>query len=76
MVCLGKIAFDAVWRVLDARGAGVRPRPAFAHGATYRAGPQWLVIAAYHPSRQNTNTGRLTPPMLAEVFEKARKLIG
>jgi uracil-DNA glycosylase len=74
LVCLGRIAFDATWRVLDARGMGVRPRPAFAHGAAYPAGQGWSVIAAYHPSRQNTNTGRLTPPMLASVFREARKI--
>ena len=60
LVCLGKIAFDATWRVLDSVGRGVSPRPPFAHGAVHRAGDDWSVIATYHPSRQNTNTGRLT----------------
>ncbi len=70
IVCLGKIAFDAAWRLLASRGIIVRPRPAFSHGAIYRtSGP--TVIASYHPSRQNTNTGKLTPPMLASVFHAA-----
>jgi uracil-DNA glycosylase family 4 len=75
LVCLGKIACDATWRVLEMRGAGVRPRPVFAHGAVSTAANQWSVIAAYHPSRQNTNTGRLTPPMMEAVFQKARSLV-
>jgi uracil-DNA glycosylase len=75
MLCLGRIAFAAAWRLLDAWGAGVRPRPAFAHGAIHQAGGRWSVIAAYHPSRQNTNTGRLTPPMLEAAFVGARRLL-
>jgi uracil-DNA glycosylase family 4 len=74
IVCLGKIGFDAAWRLLASRGITMRPRPAFVHGAVYRnAGP--TVIASYHPSRQNTNTGKLTPPMLASVFVSARREI-
>jgi uracil-DNA glycosylase len=72
LVTLGRIAFEATWRVLDARGLEVRPRPLFAHGAVYPVAPGWTVIAAYHPSRQNTNTGRLTPPMMDAVFRQAR----
>lgn len=74
VVVLGKIAFDVWWRVMSARGVVVKPRPTFAHGAVSRpkAGP--IVIASYHPSRQNTNTGKLTPPMMASVFRKAARL--
>jgi uracil-DNA glycosylase family 4 len=75
LVCLGRIAFDATWHVLGSRGLGVRPRPPFAHGAVYQVGTDWSVIAAYHPSRQNTNTGKLTPPMMDAVFQAARKII-
>jgi uracil-DNA glycosylase family 4 len=72
IVCLGKIGFDAAWRLLASRGLVVRPRPRFEHGAAYRtAGP--TVIGSYHPSRQNTNTGVLTPAMLASVFRLARR---
>ena len=73
VVTLGKLAWDATWRVLGARGQGIRPRPTFGHGARVSApsgGP--LVLGAFHPSQQNTFTGRLTPDMLARVFHDAR----
>jgi uracil-DNA glycosylase len=76
VVTLGKLAWDATWRVLAGREQGLRPRPAFGHGATVRAphgGP--LVLGAFHPSQQNTFTGRLTPEMLAAVFDAARAAI-
>jgi uracil-DNA glycosylase len=72
IVALGKIAFDAAWRLLGDRGIEVRPRPAFAHGAVCAYGG-YTVIGSYHPSRQNTNTGKLTPQMLAGVFAGARR---
>ena len=75
IVALGKIAFDAAWRLLESRGVSIRPRPTFSHGAANRAG-EFTVIASYHPSRQNTNTGRLTPTMLEGVFRKVRERIG
>lgn len=75
VVALGKIAFDMWWRVMATRGIVVRPRPPFGHGIVYepKAGP--IVIGSYHPSRQNTNTGKLTPQMMASVFRKAAKLV-
>jgi uracil-DNA glycosylase len=76
IVCLGKIAFDATWRLLDSRGSSVKPRPPFEHAAVYQAADRFTVIASYHPSRQNTNTGRLTPQMLSRVFRQARNLVG
>jgi uracil-DNA glycosylase family 4 len=71
VVTLGRISFDACWARLARRGVLVRPRPPFAHCAEYevRGGP--LVIGSYHPSRQNTNTGRLTATMMHEVFALA-----
>jgi uracil-DNA glycosylase family 4 len=74
IVALGRIAFDAVWRLLAQRGITLRPRPLFRHGLLCQpaAGPS--VIASYHPSRQNTNTGKLTAGMLEAVFLKARHL--
>ena len=72
-VALGRIAFDAIWAHLARRGIVVRPRPPFEHEAAYQAPGGPLVIASYHPSRQNTNTGRLTPPMLSSVFTSARE---
>jgi uracil-DNA glycosylase family 4 len=75
IVALGRIAFDACWRLLEGRGMAVRPRPRFGHGLRYRpdAGP--AVIASYHPSRQNTNTGKLTRTMFDRVFAMARREI-
>jgi uracil-DNA glycosylase family 4 len=72
ILCLGRIGFDAAWRLLASRGLIVRPRPPFGHGALYRT-EGWAIIGSYHPSRQNTNTGKLTPHMLASVFRLARR---
>jgi len=74
VVALGKIAFDVWWRVMSGRGLAVRPRPLFAHGAVYKPAGGPIVIASYHPSRQNTHTGKLTPQMLSSIFRKAVKL--
>ncbi len=75
VVALGKIAFDVWWRVMAGRGQAVKPRPRFAHGAVSKPQGGPIVIASFHPSRQNTNTGKLTPQMLASVFGKAAKLL-
>ena len=72
-VALGRIAFEACWRLIDAPGLR-RPRPVFAHGATFRLDDGRAILASYHPSRQNTQTGRLTPAMLRSVFRAARRL--
>ena len=76
VVALGRIAADAYWRLLARRGLIVRPRPAFAHAATYVPPSPGLpgLVMSYHPSRQNTNTKRLTPAMLDEVFALATRL--
>jgi uracil-DNA glycosylase len=55
------------------RTAEVRPRPKFGHGAVARAGP-YAVVGTYHPSQQNTFTGRLTPPMLEDVLRRAQEV--
>ena len=73
VVALGKIAFDAWWHVLASKGLGVKPRPPFGHGAISRPAGSPVVIASYHPSRQNTNTGKLTPAMMQSVFRKAKQ---
>jgi uracil-DNA glycosylase family 4 len=75
LVALGKIAFDVWWRVMSNAGKAVRPKPPFAHGAVYRPAGSPIVIASYHPSRQNTNTGKLTPAMMDGVFRKAARLL-
>jgi uracil-DNA glycosylase family 4 len=74
IVCLGGFAWDGALRTLSARGVAVpRPRPRFGHGARAFAG-QWALLGCYHPSQQNTFTGRLTEWMLDEVFAEARRL--
>jgi len=77
VVALGKIAFDA-WLQLQRRRTTVpSPRPQFGHGVVTRMGhaaTQPTLVGCYHPSRQNTNTGRLTARMMEDVFRKARQL--
>ena len=74
IVALGRIGFEAAWRLLADRGITMKPKPAFGHGLVYQPAGGPAVIASYHPSRQNTNTGKLTPPMLAAVFARAAEL--
>ncbi len=74
IVALGRIAFDACWRLAADRGVRPRPAPRFGHGLVYDIDGLPAVIASFHPSRQNTNTGRLTPQMLADVFAKAHAI--
>jgi uracil-DNA glycosylase len=77
VVCLGKIGFDAFVAhfmrtgVLSSR-AGIE----FRHGAEYRLPNGIHLLATYHPSLQNTNTGKLTVPMFLKVFVRARELAG
>ena len=72
IVALGRIGFDACLQLLTARGVTKRPRPRFAHASVSRLPGGWTLIGCYHPSRQNTNTGRLTPRMMNAVFRKAK----
>jgi uracil-DNA glycosylase len=72
IVALGRIGFDACLRLLRDRGAAIRPRPAFGHALVHRLPGGYTLIGCYHPSRQNTNTGKLTRPMIDDVFRKAR----
>ena len=73
-VALGRIAFEACLRLLRDQGVVTSPRPPFEHGKVVRYPAAPVIVASYHPSRQNTNTGRLTPAMLRQVFRKARLL--
>lgn len=83
LVALGKIAWDGIFAHFGAPNSQrqvtvqlPRPRPAFGHGAVASLGPGLpILLGSYHPSRQNTNTGRLTPPMLAAIFAHARCLL-
>ena len=74
IVALGKIGFEAAWRLLKDRGIEPDRRALFGHGLVYEPARGVAVIASYHPSRQNTNTKKLTPEMLARVFAEARRL--
>jgi uracil-DNA glycosylase family 4 len=78
VVALGKIAFNAWLQLLRRRGVAIRPRPRFGHGEVYSPIPTTsytppTVIACFHPSRQNTNTGKLTSAMMVDVFRQARR---
>jgi len=75
IVALGKIAFDVYLDILKSRGIIAARAPyAFGHNLAYRTAPgQPLLIASYHPSQQNTSTGKLTEKMLLNVFQRARK---
>jgi uracil-DNA glycosylase family 4 len=74
IVCLGHFAWTAVWRELARQGRAIpSPRPKFGHGAEAAVGGV-VVLGCYHPSQQNTFTGRVTGPMLDEVFERASVL--
>jgi uracil-DNA glycosylase family 4 len=77
VVCLGKIAFDGF--VAFAVRNGLLPSRsgiAFAHGAEIALDGGLTLLASYHPSLQNTNTGKLTRPMFLEIFERARQRAG
>jgi uracil-DNA glycosylase family 4 len=74
IVALGRIAFEAAWRLLSDRGIVPRPKPVFGHGLIYEPAGGPVVIASYHPSRQNTNTRKLTPAMLDSIFDSAARI--
>jgi uracil-DNA glycosylase family 4 len=81
VVALGKIAFDAWLQLLGRRGIIRKPRPAFGHAVevTFDDAPMHhlppVLIGCYHPSRQNTNTGKVTAAMMDRVFRRAGRLL-
>jgi len=76
IVALGAFAWDGALRAIAALGGEIpRPKPRFGHGAEAVAG-RWTLLGCYHPSQQNTFTGRLTEPMLDAVFVRSRDLAG
>ncbi|HYW09465.1 MAG TPA: uracil-DNA glycosylase [Longimicrobium sp.] len=77
IVCLGGFGWNAALRAI--RGMGMElpvPRPRFGHGMEVELASGLTLIGSYHPSQQNTFTGRLTPPMLDDVFLAARRIAG
>lgn len=74
VVGLGGIAWREMFRSFRLRGWHAGPLPPFGHGEVVPLSEGRWAVASYHPSRQNTNTGRLTEPMLDEVFAVAREL--
>jgi uracil-DNA glycosylase len=73
VVALGGFAWDGALRAIADLGHRATPRPEFGHLAEARIGP-YTLLGSYHPSQQNTFTGRLTPPMLDAVMARAREI--
>ncbi len=77
VLALGRLAFESYLKAADWRSKlSPRQRPRFAHGAETVLPDGTVLLASYHPSRQNTNTGKLTRPMWHAVFVRARALLG
>ncbi|MBV9572850.1 MAG: uracil-DNA glycosylase, partial [Acidobacteriales bacterium] len=75
VVVLGKIAFDAYINFLKRSGQPAIPKPCvFRHGAQYRTPDGNVLLTSYHPSQQNTQTGKLTREMFLQVFKEAARL--
>jgi uracil-DNA glycosylase family 4 len=76
IVPLGAIGWDATLRTLSALGHAIpTPKPRFAHAAEAQVG-RYALLGSYHPSQQNTFTGKLTQPMLQDVLRRAREIAG
>jgi len=76
VVALGRIGFDAYLNYLRRKGTvKSKAEYVFGHGATYTMPDGRVLLASYHPSNQNTNTGKLTEEMFTEIFRKAKKLV-
>ena len=76
IVALGAIGWDAALRTLGSLGHAIpAPKPRFAHAVEAQVG-RYTLLGSYHPSQQNTFTGKLTQPMLQGVLERARELAG
>jgi uracil-DNA glycosylase len=75
VVALGKIGFDSYLNYLKRRGAISTKAPyVFAHAAHYRMPSGKILLASYHPSNQNTNTGKLNRQMFVAIFREAKRL--
>jgi len=73
VIALGKIAFDAYLRLLKTRGVDIKPRPVFAHALAHTLPNGMTLVGCYHPSRQNTNTGKLTARMMDKALATAAR---
>jgi uracil-DNA glycosylase len=73
IVPLGQFGWDAVFRALASLGHPMRPRPRFGHGAEARVGP-YRIVGSFHPSQQNTFTGKLSQEQLVAVLRRAREV--
>ncbi|HAV76301.1 MAG TPA: uracil-DNA glycosylase, partial [Anaerolineae bacterium] len=71
IVCLGKIAYDRILKIFAVKGSGMK----FGHGAWYKLENGILLLCSYHPSQQNTSTGKLTEKMFDDIWRKAKELI-
>ena len=77
VVVLGKIAFDSFLKAYQANDGTIpKPRPQFRHGGVTQLNKGMMLLGSYHPSQQNTFTGRLTREMFHDVFGRARELLG
>ena len=76
IIGLGKVGFDAAYNSLKSMGlTTVSPRPRFGHGLEYRLNDHLVLLASYHPSQQNTFTGKLTVRMFNAIFRRAKFLL-
>jgi uracil-DNA glycosylase family 4 len=76
VVTLGKVAFDSFLKAFgEVSGQITKPRPKFSHGAEVQLQPSLLLIASFHPSQQNTFTGKLSEPMFDRIFRRARQVV-
>jgi uracil-DNA glycosylase len=74
VVALGQFGWDAALRAFATLGHAARPKPRFGHLAETVVGP-WTLLGSYHPSQQNTFTGRLTPVMFDAVLDRAKAIV-
>jgi uracil-DNA glycosylase len=75
LVALGRIAYDGIVKILNGRGLNF-PRNTFGHGKLIQPnGADIWILQSYHPSRQNTQTGRLTESMFSDIWAQSRRLI-
>jgi uracil-DNA glycosylase family 4 len=74
IICLGAFAWNGILRACEQLGYSVQPRPHFRHGAQCSIGP-YILLGSYHPSQQNTFTGKLTEAMLVSILRRAIRLL-